>query len=205
MKELWAEPTGSTTTATFNSLTEAALKRLIASVDGGAGNPCPKPSDLLFTAGHYIAIFRHITKWRSAVEPILTIARALSDENRLRALLALRDQEVCVCQLIELLQLAPSTVSKHMSILKQARLVVGRKKGRWMHYRLPGKTAARMVRQVLSWVRQSASEDPRIQTDAGRMKKILATNRSLICKRQSARRKQKGTEDEVAVAPGPFY
>jgi len=139
------------------------------------------------------------------MEPLLAIARALSDENRVRALLALGDQEVCVCQLIELLQLAPSTVSKHMSTLRHARLVVGRKKGRWMHYRLPGKTAARMVRQVLSWVRQSASEDSRIRTDAGRMKKILETNRSLICKRQSARRKHKRAEDEVAVAPGPFY
>lgn len=125
------------------------------------------------------------------MESLLAVTRTLSDENRVRALLALGDQEVCVCQLIELLQLAPSTVSKHMSILKQARLVVGRKKGRWMHYRLPGKTAAPVVRQVLSWVRQAASEDPRIRMDAGRMKKILETNRSLICKRQSTRRKQK--------------
>ncbi|MDR3503774.1 MAG: metalloregulator ArsR/SmtB family transcription factor [Legionella sp.] len=67
------------------------------------------------------------------MEHILTIARALADENRVRLLLALRDKEVCVCQLIELLQLAPSTVSKHMSILKQARLMTGKKKGRWMY------------------------------------------------------------------------
>jgi DNA-binding transcriptional ArsR family regulator len=136
------------------------------------------------------------------MESLLAITRALSDENRVRALLALGDQEVCICQLIELLQLAPSTVSKHMSTLKHARLVVGRKKGRWMHYRLP---AARIVRQVLTWVRQSGSEDSRIRTDAGRMKIILETNRSLICKRQSARRKQKDAEDEVVVAPGRFF
>ena len=60
------------------------------------------------------------------MESTLAIARALSDANRLRALLALGDQEVCVCQIIELLELAPSTVSKHMSILKQAKLVVGK-------------------------------------------------------------------------------
>jgi DNA-binding transcriptional ArsR family regulator len=138
------------------------------------------------------------------MESLLAITRALSDENRVRALLALGDQEVCVCQLIELLQLAPSTVSKHMSVLRQAQLVVGRKKGRWMHYRLPGKTAALMVRQVLSWVRQAASEDPRIRMDAGRMKKILNTNRSLICMRQSTRRKQKSAEDEAAGSSGPF-
>lgn len=134
------------------------------------------------------------------MESILSITRALSDENRLRALLALGDKEVCVCQLIELLRLAPSTVSKHMSILKQARLVVGRKKGRWMYYRLPGKTSAPLVRQILSWLRQAASEDPRIRTDAGRMKKILETKRELICERQSLRRRQNGAGDPAAVS-----
>jgi DNA-binding transcriptional ArsR family regulator len=107
-----------------------------------------------------------------------------------RALLALGDQEICVCQLIELLQLAPSTVSKHMSILKQAKLVVGRKRGRWMYYQFPGTDAAPIVRQALTWVRQSASKDPRIRRDAKLMEKILRTKRELICERQSIRRKQ---------------
>ena len=53
----------------------------------------------------------------------LNIIRAIGDENRLRAIMALRTGELCVCQIVELLQLAHSTVSKHMSILKQAGLV----------------------------------------------------------------------------------
>jgi DNA-binding transcriptional ArsR family regulator len=104
--------------------------------------------------------------------------------------MVLGDQEVCVCQLIELLQLAPSTVSKHMSVLKQAKLVAGNKKGRWMYYRLPGKIAAPIVRRALSWIRQAASADPRIRMDAKRMKKIIGTNRDALCERQSIRRKQ---------------
>lgn len=130
------------------------------------------------------------------MESFLAITRALSDENRVRALLALGDQEVCVCQLIELLQLAPSTVSKHMSVLKQAGLVAGSKKGRWMYYRLPGTAASPTVRQALAWVRQAASEEARIRTDAGRMKKILKTKREMLCGRQATRRRQKGTEQE---------
>jgi DNA-binding transcriptional ArsR family regulator len=46
--------------------------------------------------------------------------------------------ELCVCQVTEVLQLAPSTVSKHMSILRQAGLVEARKEGRWIYYRLVG-------------------------------------------------------------------
>jgi ArsR family transcriptional regulator, arsenate/arsenite/antimonite-responsive transcriptional repressor len=135
------------------------------------------------------------------MESFLAITRALSDENRVRALLALGDQEVCECQLIELLRLAPSTVSKHMSILKQAGLVKGHKKGRWMYYRLPGTTASPIIRQALSWVRQAASKAPRIRMDSRRMEKILRTNRDMLCERQSTRRKLRG--NHAALGPKP--
>jgi len=65
----------------------------------------------------------------------MDVTKALADGNRVRALMSLKDRELCVCQIIELLGLAPSTVSKHMAILRQARLVDGRKEGRWIHYR----------------------------------------------------------------------
>jgi len=63
----------------------------------------------------------------------MSITKALSDENRVRALFALRQRELCVCQIIEFLNLVPSTVSKHMAILKQAHLVEGQKNGRWIY------------------------------------------------------------------------
>ena len=71
------------------------------------------------------------------MKDFVAVTKALSDRNRIRALLALRRGELCVCQIIALLGLAPSTVSKHMSILKQAGLVKSRKEERWMHYSLP--------------------------------------------------------------------
>jgi DNA-binding transcriptional ArsR family regulator len=127
------------------------------------------------------------------MESLLRIARALSDENRVRALMALGNEEVCVCQLIELLQLAPSTVSKHMSVLKQAGLVSGHKKGRWMYYRLPAAPASPIVRQALTWARAATSEDFRIRKDSERMKRILETKREVICERQSIRRRNSAT------------
>ncbi len=71
------------------------------------------------------------------MERYLTITKALSDASRVRLLGALREGELCVCQLIALLGLAPSTVSKHLSILQGAGLVASRKSGRWVYYRLP--------------------------------------------------------------------
>jgi DNA-binding transcriptional ArsR family regulator len=68
---------------------------------------------------------------------ILAIANALGDKSRLRTVLALTRGKLCVCQIAELLQLAPSTVSKHLSILKEADLVETEKSGRWVYYSLP--------------------------------------------------------------------
>lgn len=129
------------------------------------------------------------------MDDVIAIARALSDENRVRALLSIGDKEVCVCQLIELLQLSPSTVSKHMSILRQAKLVVGRKKGRWMYYRWSGNSSPSVVQQALLWVRQGAAGDQRILEDAERMAEILRMKREFISGRQSLRRKQTYMEE----------
>ena len=66
----------------------------------------------------------------------LTTCRALADENRIRILMALRGRQLCVCQVTAFLDLAPSTTSKHLSILRQARLIESNKQGRWVYYRL---------------------------------------------------------------------
>lgn len=103
----------------------------------------------------------------------ITITKALSDPNRARILLALRGQELCVCRIIELLQLAPSTVSKHLSILKHAGLIEGHKEGRWMHYRLP-EDPTETIGKTRDWVFQSLKESPDIIADRTRLKEIMA-------------------------------
>ena len=114
----------------------------------------------------------------------MAIAKALADENRVRMLLSLRKQELCLCQIVELIGLAPSTVSKHMSILRQARLVQGRKEGRWQYYRLPGPSASPAVRQAIQWVQQSLADDPQAITDAERLEQILKLDAQELCERQ---------------------
>ena len=121
------------------------------------------------------------------MESVLAITRALADENRLRALLALEGRELCVCQLIELLQLAPSTVSKHMSILKQARLVKGEKRGRWMYYRQADATASAKVRKALEWIHSCLSQSPKIRKDRNQLGKIVRIDRNELSRCQACR------------------
>ena len=104
----------------------------------------------------------------------MATAKALADEGRVRILAALEGQELCVCEVIELLELAPSTVSKHLSMLKQARLVECRKKGRWIYYRLAGDDALAEVRAAIEWVRSSLGDDPVVQKDRERISRIIA-------------------------------
>jgi ArsR family transcriptional regulator len=75
----------------------------------------------------------------------VTVLRALGDENRMRIVIALRRQPLCVCQIVELVQLATSTVSEHLMILKAAGILASRKEGRWVYYRFADKHATSVV------------------------------------------------------------
>ena len=62
--------------------------------------------------------------------------KALSDENRLQILTQLNNEEKCACVLLEKLAICQPTLSHHMRILAEARLVECRKEGKWMYYSL---------------------------------------------------------------------
>ncbi len=116
---------------------------------------------------------------------LLEITSALADESRVKALLALRGRELCVCQIVAFLDLAPSTVSKHMSILKQARLVESRKDGRWIYYRLADDNASSVVQEAQAWVFHALSKDPELQNEMNKLQTILKTDREILCRNQS--------------------
>jgi len=125
-----------------------------------------------------------LAKCESKVKDFLNITKALADENRLRMLMALQGGELCVCRITELMGLAMSTVSKHLSLLYQAGLVNARKEGRWMYYSLPGKGTPSAVREGVAWVRRSLVGNERVAEDGKRLKKVLAMDVSELCKRQ---------------------
>jgi len=114
----------------------------------------------------------------------MAIAKALSDPSRARMLLALRRGELCVCQITELFGFAPSTVSKHLSILHHAGLIQSRKSERWVYYRLSGKSASAAVREALDWVHKSLAKTVEGATDAKKLKQILKADPSKLCRRQ---------------------
>jgi len=113
----------------------------------------------------------------------MNITKALSDENRVRILMALHDHdELCVCRVNELLELAPSTVSKHLFLLKNARLVKARKDGRWMYYSLNcGQDAPEIVTKALDWIVQSVSDELEIKADREKLARIVSISLESAC------------------------
>ena len=115
---------------------------------------------------------------------VISITKALGDETRVRILMSLRDGELCVCQITELFGLAPSTVSKHLSLLFPAGLVESRKAERWVYYRLPDKQAPAPVRGALAWLTKAIATEPQILADTKQIKQIQKSDLTEICKRQ---------------------
>jgi ArsR family transcriptional regulator len=68
--------------------------------------------------------------------PVDLMFRAFSDRTRLRILHLLRRGELCVCDLVAVLDVPQPKASRHLAYLRRAGLVTARKEGLWMHYRL---------------------------------------------------------------------
>jgi DNA-binding transcriptional ArsR family regulator len=117
----------------------------------------------------------------------MRITKALADANRVRVLLALEGRELCVCQITELFGLAPSTISKHLSVLHQAGLIESRKSERWVYYRQPDATASVAVRKAIDWVQKSLADTPQADADAKKLKHILKITPTALCQRQIRR------------------
>ncbi len=116
---------------------------------------------------------------------LLAITKSLADENRLRAIGLLRERELCLCQIVAVLALAPSTVSKHMAILQQARLVESTKKGRWVYFRLADDEGTTESRQALQWVLDGLKKNKQGKADQRELRAVLKIKPEELCRKQA--------------------
>lgn len=116
--------------------------------------------------------------------------KALADPNRLRAMMALKDRALCVCQLVELLALAPSTVSKHLALLAAAQLVTREKRARWVYYQWPQEPGTD-VSALLSVLPTIAEQTTQFHSDQQRLRTILQQDPDELCLQQAGQRRAK--------------
>ena len=111
----------------------------------------------------------------------LVIAKALNDQTRLRTLLVLQHGELCLCQLVELLGLAPSTISKHLNVLYEAGLVDRRREGRWAYFKLAGRDAPPAVKRAIRWVTECLGDERQVISDEQKLGYVLKQDLDELC------------------------
>jgi ArsR family transcriptional regulator len=106
--------------------------------------------------------------------------KALSDSNRLRILKMLQTKPLCVCEITDVLQLATSTVSKHLSILKETGFIIEEKDGKWVNYLINPRPSDARISSILSTLDFWISDDQLIIIDKQKVQKV---DRVEVCSR----------------------
>jgi ArsR family transcriptional regulator len=113
------------------------------------------------------------------MEEFIRQAKAIADPTRSRMLKLLEERELCVCDIMDIMNLGQSTASKHLGILKTAGLVESRKDGTWSYYRLSDKGRSNN-KDFLGFMSSHINNDPQIRKD----KRLLSKRKPGSCKRQ---------------------
>ena len=112
------------------------------------------------------------------------VMKAASDPTRSRILKILESGEMCVCQVIAILSLGQSTVSKHLFLLRTAGLIKVRRDHKWVRCSLDrggdSRYAARMLQNLRGWL----NDDPVIAKDRERALLARAIGPIAICERK---------------------
>jgi ArsR family transcriptional regulator len=106
------------------------------------------------------------------------VFKALGDPNRIRIVKMLEVKELCVCEVREVLGLSTSTVSKHLSILRDADLIVDSKDGKWVNYKLNERADLPLVRAQVMLMKKFFKDDEQVRSD---QRKLHTVSRESIC------------------------
>ena len=106
--------------------------------------------------------------------------KALSDDTRLRILGLLLEGELCVCDLVAILGLPQSTVSRHLSYLKHSGLVDDRRHGVWMHYQLAAGESP-IHRDMMELLRRDLGGLSQVRDDLTALRQQVAKKRIVGC------------------------
>lgn len=106
--------------------------------------------------------------------------KALSDETRLRILSLLGAGELCVCDLMAILDLPQSTVSRHLATLRNADLVEDRRQGVWMYYRLAEGEEVQL-REFLATLPGRLAVTPQGKDDQASLLAYLEKKEAAVC------------------------
>ena len=125
---------------------------------------------------------------RGASKSVSDKFAAFSDPTRLRILHLLGDRELCVGDLVTILDMPQPTVSRHLAYLRRSALVETRKSGLWMYYSLAA-AKSEFHRKLLECLTACFADVPEMTKDAARAKKVEKAGGCCPPERETKRKK----------------
>lgn len=114
-------------------------------------------------------------KAKQAAPKVELIFRALSDRTRLRILNLLQGGELCVCDVVDVLDSPQPTISRHLAYLRKAGLVIARKDGLWSYYRLTD-AQTEFHERLLECLAACRAEVPQLERDLRQLHSVDRPN-----------------------------
>lgn len=114
------------------------------------------------------------------IKNIEKIIKALADKNRLRMVYLLNEkQDLCVCEITDIIGLSQPTISSHLRLLENADLIESDKDGLWVNYNINSRSGL-FSRKLVEMICKDLRKDKQIISD---LKKLKAIDRDKICGR----------------------
>jgi len=118
---------------------------------------------------------------------LIEILKALSDETRLRIMKLLETRsELCVCEIMQALELTQSRASRNLGVLKKAGLIDDRREGQWVYYHLEasGDYVIGLNDSLKTWLNQ----DQTVKSDRQRLSKAVKLSRVEQCRKSEIKK-----------------
>jgi ArsR family transcriptional regulator len=110
---------------------------------------------------------------------LVPVFAALADTTRLRLLNLMKDREVCVCYFVEILGQSQPKISRHLAYLRRAGLVLARREGKWIHYRIDPELDS-AVQRILRDALEALQPDRQLQHDHDKLERACCQPQRLV-------------------------
>jgi ArsR family transcriptional regulator, arsenate/arsenite/antimonite-responsive transcriptional repressor len=114
------------------------------------------------------------------VNDLVLLGKALADPTRVRILVALNKSDLCVCEMVDALEMSQSTLSSHLQTIRQAGLVQTTRRHKMVAYELEP-SAATLLKPILQAYDDTLKVDHRLQRDAERIRERLQLRQDGLC------------------------
>ena len=114
------------------------------------------------------------------MKELVKVFKAVADPNRIRILKMLQQKKMCVCELSAVLGITQPSVSRHLSMMRDAGLVSDERDGQWINYELCEEKLNQYAPIIMKHIKEWINDNPRIKEDASMLKRL---DRAKLCKK----------------------